>query len=68
VQVQVSSRYLPTLNALKGLGSGSATEVSKVTGKSRAFESKNLNELFGRGFLCKQLKGRRKIFSLKEQA
>jgi hypothetical protein len=54
---------LPTITALSNLGSGSASQVSKVTGRSRAFESKNLNELYAMGLLDKQAHGRTKIFS-----
>ncbi|MCW4009073.1 MAG: hypothetical protein NWF05_00425 [Candidatus Bathyarchaeota archaeon] len=63
VQVQVSSRFLPTVTALSSLGSGTASQVSRVTGRSRAFESKNLNDLHSMGLLSKQGQGRMKIFS-----
>ncbi len=67
VQVQVSSRFLPTINAISVLGCGTATQVSKITGRSRAFESKNLNELHAMGLLKKRGQGRMKIFeSIKE--
>ncbi|PVX27344.1 MAG: hypothetical protein CW716_02805 [Candidatus Bathyarchaeum sp.] len=65
VQVQVSSRFLPTLNALTNLGCGTASQVSRVTGRSRAFESKNLNELYVIGLLEKEVQGRMKIFKNK---
>jgi predicted transcriptional regulator len=64
VQVQVSNRFLPTMNALSALGCGTATQVSKVTGRSRAFESKNLNELHAMGLLKKRRQGRMKIFEV----
>lgn len=67
VQVQVSSRFTPTMAALSSLGGGTATEVSQVTGKSRAFESKNLNELCMMGLLRKQERGRTKFFVLKQK-
>lgn len=54
VQVEVSSRLLPTITALSNLGAGTASQVSRVTGRSRAFESKNLNELHTIGVLSKQ--------------
>lgn len=52
VQVQFSSRFTPTMAALSSLGGGPASQVGRVTGKSRAFESKLLNELYGRGWLA----------------
>ena len=63
VQVQVSSRFLPTINALTNLGGGgTASQVSRVTGRSRVFESKNLNELHAIGLHSKQGQGRMKVF------
>ncbi len=67
VQVQYSSRFTPTLTALSSLGGGSASQVGRVTGKSRAFESKLLNELYGRGLISKQKRGRMKVFVPKQQ-
>ncbi len=66
VQVQVSSRFTPTLTALANLGSGTATQVSQVTGKSRACESKILNELSAMGLVSRQKQGRLKIFAPKK--
>jgi len=64
VQVQVSSRLLVTLNALEKLDRPAlAGEVAQITGRSRAFESKILNELWGRGLLIKERHGRKKLFS-----
>ena len=54
VQVEVSSRLLPTSTALSNPVAGTASQVSSVTGRSRAFESKNLNELHTIGVLSKQ--------------
>jgi len=65
IQVQVSHRLLPTLTALTNLGSGSASQISKITGRARAFESKNLNELHLMGILTKQSQGREQIFKSK---
>ena len=65
VQVQVSSRFLPTVNALQTLGSATATQISQVTGRCRAFESKNLNELFALGLVKKTVQGRMKVFEFK---
>lgn len=65
VQVQFSSTFLPTFNALKTLVSASATEVSRVTGRSRAFESKQLNGLKAMGIISKQAQGRTKVFAVK---
>ncbi len=67
VQVQVSSRFLPTINALTNLGSATASQVCKVTGRSRAFESKNLNDLHAMGLVSKHCEGRMKIFSCKDK-
>jgi hypothetical protein len=53
IQVQVSSRFTPTLTALSNLGGGTATQVSQVTGKSRACESKILNELSAMGVVSR---------------
>jgi len=64
VQVQVSSRLLPTVAALQKLGSATATQVSQVTARSRAFESKNLNDLCTIGLVNKEKQGRLKIFKL----
>ena len=66
VQVQVSSRFTPTLNALSTLGGGTASQVSSVTGKSRACESKILNELFSMGLVSRQKQGRMRIFTPKK--
>ena len=69
VQVQVSSKFLPTLNALKSLERpASAVEVAQITGRARAFESKILNELFGRGILIKEKQGRKRLFRVKNDA
>jgi len=66
VQVQVSSKFLPTLNALGKLGNAAqASDIAKVTGRNRAVESALLNELVGRGLLKKERNGRRCVFSLK---
>jgi hypothetical protein len=65
IQIQVSSRLLPTLMVVQKIGSTTATQVSQITGRCRAFESKNLNELSMMGVLLKQRKRREKIFSVK---
>ncbi|MCL5877648.1 MAG: hypothetical protein M1540_07545 [Candidatus Bathyarchaeota archaeon] len=62
VQIQVSSRLLPTLLALQKIGSGTATQVSRITQRCRAFESKNLNELCLMGAVSKQKVGHEKVF------
>lgn len=66
VQIQVSSRLLPTLVALQKIGSGTATQISQITSRCRAFESKNLNELHMMGAIAKQTRGRAKIFKVKD--
>ena len=65
IHVQVSHRLLPTLTALTNLGSGTASQISKITGRARAFESKNLNELHTMGLLTKHHQGRAQVFKSK---
>jgi hypothetical protein len=65
IRIQVSSRLLPTLLALQKIESGTATQVSLVTQRCRAFESKNLNELYMLGVVSKQRKGHESIFTAK---
>jgi len=65
VQIQVSSRLLPTLLALQKIESGTATEVSRITQRCRAFESKNLNELCLLGVVAKHKKGHERVFEAK---
>jgi DNA-binding transcriptional ArsR family regulator len=68
VQVQISSKFLATLNALGKLGrAASASEIAQVTGKRRAVESALLNELVGRGLLTKERDGRSCLFSVKNR-
>jgi hypothetical protein len=68
IQVEVSSRFLPTLIALKKLGSqATATQVSQVTGRARANESDNLNQLHRMGLLMKEKDGRKKLFRLRDE-
>jgi hypothetical protein len=65
IQVQVSSRLLPTLLALQKIDGGTATQVSMVTGRCRAFESKNLNDLHLLGVVSKEHLGHERIFRVK---
>jgi hypothetical protein len=65
IQIHVSSRLLPTLVALQKINSGTATQVSQITQRCRAFESKNLNELSMMGVLVKERRGREKFFTVK---
>jgi len=65
IRVQVSYRLLPTLTALTNLGSGTASQISKITGRARAFESKNLNDLHSMGLLTKHHQGRAQVFKSK---
>lgn len=54
-----------TLSALFKLGEeGTAYDVSKLTGKSRAVESNYLNQLETMGFVKRQKRGREVIFCL----
>lgn len=62
VKVQVSNRFLPTFMALTKLGSATASQLSRVTGRARAFESKNLNEMYAMGLLDKRREGRNQVF------
>lgn len=66
VQVQVSSRFLPTFMALTKLGSATASQLSHVTGRSRASESKNLNEMYAMGLLDKKRCRRSQVFTPKK--
>ena len=74
VHVQVTSRLLPTIAALKALGGqATASQVAQVTGRARATESACLNELVGRGVAVKA-KVRRtsrggpvRVFTLREE-
>ncbi len=66
VQIQVSNRFLPTFIALTKLGCGTASQLSRVTGRTRAFESKNLNEMRAMGLLDKQRRGKSQVFFLKQ--
>jgi len=56
-----------TYKALEGMGEGSAEMVSNATGKCRALESANLNELARAGAILRPLsrKGRIVIFKMK---
>jgi len=68
VRVSVSSRLLPTLTALKALDRPvTASVVAEITGRSRAYESLNLNDLVGRGIVCCKKQGRLKVFWLKRE-
>ncbi len=62
VQIQVSNRFLPTFMALTKLGCGTASQLSRITGRARAFESKNLNEMHAMGLLDKKREGRNQVF------
>jgi predicted transcriptional regulator len=64
VQVQVSEKFLPTLNALTKLGKpATSSDIAQITGRNRATESQILNELAGRGVVIKARKSRRILFS-----
>jgi len=62
VQVQVSNRFLPTFMSLTKLGSGTASQLSSITGRTKAVESKNLNEMYAMGLLNKERQGRKQVF------
>jgi hypothetical protein len=65
IQIQVSNRLLPTLVVMQKIESGTATQVSLVTRRCRAFESKNLNELCMLGVLSKRTRGHQRVFVVK---
>jgi len=66
VRVSVSSRLLPTVNALAALDKpASASMVAEITGRARANESMNLNDLVGRNVVACERRGRVKVFWLK---
>lgn len=62
VQIQVSNRFLPTFVALTKLGCGTASQMSRITGRARAFESKTLNEMQAMGLLSKKRSGKSQVF------
>ena len=62
VHVQVSNRFLPTFMSLTKLGSGTASQLSSITGRTKAVESKNLNEMYAMGLLNKERQGRKQVF------
>ncbi len=66
VQIQVSSRFLPSFVALTKLGYGTASQLSRVTGRARAVESKNLNEMHAMGLLVKKRDGKSQLFYPKQ--
>jgi predicted transcriptional regulator len=51
--------------ALQKRGSGTATQISAITQRCRASESKNLNELHLMGVVSKQRLGRERVFKTK---
>jgi DNA-binding transcriptional ArsR family regulator len=55
-----------TVVGLLKAGQGTASDVSKLTGRARAVESGYLNQLERQGFVRSFRDGRRKIFSLHE--
>jgi hypothetical protein len=66
IQVQVSNRFLLTYLALTKLGSGTASQLSSITGRARALESKNLNEMYSMGLLEKKRQGKTQVFTSKQ--
>ena len=74
VTVQITSRLLPTIAALKALGGkATASQAAQVTGRARATESACLNELVGRGVAVKKAVKRSerggpiRVFTLREE-
>ena len=67
VQIQVSHRFLPTFVALTKLGCGTASQISRVTGRARAFESKNLNEMHAMGLLERKERAKAKFLPASTQ-
>jgi regulator of replication initiation timing len=55
-----------TVNGLKKVGQGTASDVCKYTTRARAVESNYLNQLEREGFIKSFRKGRRKIFMFEE--
>jgi DNA-binding transcriptional ArsR family regulator len=60
------SHLRKTAIGLMKVGLGTASDVSKLTGRARAVESGYLNQLERQGFVRSFRDGRRKIFSLPE--
>lgn len=66
--VYLSVSIQATYNALKTFNDpASAEQISVVTGRARAVESMYLNELFRMGLAEKEKRGRKRVFSLKEE-
>ena len=55
-----------TMGLIK-IGRGTASDVSKYTGRARAVESGYLNQLERQGFVRSFRKSRRKIFSIESE-
>lgn len=67
-QVYLSTGIRLTADTLKGFsGPASAEQIAKITGRSRPVESSHLNELFRTGIANKGKRGRKKVFTLKEE-
>ena len=60
---ELSDTLLKTLMTLVTLGEASASDLAKHTGRARATESNNLNQLVRRGYLTRSKRGRVVIFS-----
>ena len=56
-----------TAMGLTKIGRGTASDVSKYTGRARAVESGYLNQLERQGFVRSFRKSRRKIFSIENE-
>lgn len=66
--VYLSVGQQATVDALKNFAAPvSAEQISAVTGRARAVESKYLNELFRSGLAAKEKRGRMRVFGLKEE-
>ncbi|MBC7086224.1 MAG: hypothetical protein H5T43_07670 [Methanomethylovorans sp.] len=56
-----------SLFAVSRLVSGTADEVSEITGRHRSIENKYLNELYRAGWLKRERKGKKIFYSLKKR-
>lgn len=65
--LNLPSHLLKTYFTLETLEKASTSDISTLTHKARAVESKNLNELARLGLIYKRRKGRMAIFEVEKQ-
>lgn len=62
--VELPDHLRKTAKGLRKIGQGTASDVSKYTGRARAVESGYLNQLERQGYVTSFRKSRQKIFSM----